>query len=642
MEAAAGAPWRGRGRERLVAGARRVGYSTWFLGLVVFTLTWGGGVVIPGAPSIDASMQAGLTMAAVGDLDFGGDIVFTFGPLGFLKSYLVFEPWPTRLATLYGAALQLALALSLVWAIRRNFGALIAVALAAVIAVLCRGDISAIAVRVDAAVIAIAVVWCLAALTPGQPDWARKLVVYGGGPYAALEVLAKLNTGLIVLAIVLITAAALERDRLRSVAWVSGGFVGSFALIWFATGQGVGDLGDYVRSSVAITTGYSSGARLEWEQRDYDYALIAILGAATIAIAWLTTTRLGRRPRLAVLAITALVWFATAKGGIVSHDVFHMAVFYAAIAATLVAYDLAERLSLKLGVLAALAVAVAGGISTSFPGYPLANPIENLRNGASTVATMLDPGRLGAEIRANRASHVADYRVDARTLALLEGRTVHVEPSEAAVAWTYGLDWQPVPIFQPYAAWTRSLDERNARAFASADGPERILRQNLNALGRYPAYESPAAIVQMLCNFRATRTTERWQVLARVPDRCGEPVPIGSASGTFGEPIPVPPARPGSLVFGRARGVEVSGVERVRAALARASGRQVVFAGDPRPYTLVPGTAADGLILSADPRIDFEPPFALAPNAEAVTFLIGGRGSDEPISIDFYELPVRR
>ena len=44
---------------------------------------------------------------------------------------------------------------------------------------------------------------------------------------------------------------------------------------------------------------------------------------------------------------------------------------------------------------------------------------------------------------------------------------MHLDPSEAAAVWAYELDWRPLPVFQPYIAWTQDLDERNAEAVAS-------------------------------------------------------------------------------------------------------------------------------------------------------------------------------
>ena len=632
-------------RPRAQTVALEVVTSTWFLGVLVFVATWGGGLVSPVEPSIDNSFHAGLNLAAVHGLDFGSDIVVTYGPLGFLKSYLVFFPGTARLAVAYGFVLHLALCISLVWALRRNFGALIAVVIALAIAALARGDLSAVAVRDDAAVVVLAFIWCVAALSNDSPAWTRKLVVYGAGPFAAIEVLAKLNPGALVLGLVAITVLVIEDNRWRNLAILASSFLGSLAVLWFASGQGLSDIAGYIGGSLDLVSGYSSGARFEYgfDPRHYDYALAPLVIGVAGAIAWISTGGLARRRRAALLAMTALVAFAAVKGGFVSHDAFHMATFYVTMVGVCAAFPLPARTGARIAGMAAIAGTAAIALTTEFPGYPLTNPLENARNGVETVATMIDGARLDRELAANRDAVAASYDLDPETLELLEGRTVHVDPAETAAVWAYDLDWHPLPVFQPYMAWTEELDRRNADVVAAADGPDRILRENRDALGRYPGFESPAAMIAMLCNFEALRTTARWQVLERVPDRCGEPRPLGSAEGTYGEPFAVPPAPPNGVVFAGVHGIEVAGLERLQATLLRSRGRQVSFSGDERPYTFIPATANDGLLLRAPPSIDFPAPFALAPNADEVTFLYGD-GDDRPgtsLTVDFFSMPVR-
>lgn len=629
-------------RARLPARAREIASSNWALGVLVFALTWGGGMIEAQTPSIDQSFFAGYNMAAVQGLHFGTDIVLTYGPLGFLKTYLLFYEWPARLAALYGIALHLALSVSVLWAVRRNFGLAIGVAVALVAALLMRGDESAVGIRDDASVIVLALIWCVAAVGRDAPDWARRIVLYGGGPFAALELLTKLNTGLIVVALVVIATIAMDDSRRRNLAILAGTFLTTATALWFAAGQGIGDVVPYLRGSWDIVSGYSSGARIEWNpnQRDYDYFLAPALVLGAGGLAWISARDLPPRRRVAVLAMVAMVSFTAGKGGFVAHDYYHMATLYGTMLGVLIALPLPPMPRLRLGAFAALAAAAVGGFSTHVPGYPLTNPLENLRNGAATVARLVDGGRLADDIAENRATLTANYDLDPRSLELLRGHSVHIEPSEAAAAWAYRLDWEPLPVFQPYAAWTPDLDDRNADALASSDGPERILRQDLNALGRYPAFESPAAMVAMLCNFRAARTTPDWQVLTRTDDRCGEAQPLGSAEGSYGEPIAIPSAPAGSVVVGRVHGIQDSGLDRLRTALVRSRGRQVVFEGDPTLYTFIPTTAADGLILRAPPKLDFPRPFALAPNAPSMTFLLNGGPAQRSITVDFYSLPV--
>lgn len=630
-------------RSQLLAKARTVAGSTWFWGGVVFAVTWGGGIVAPFTPSIDHSTQAGLNLAAEQGLDFGPDVVFSYGPLGFLKSYLIFYVWPARLAALYGIALHLSLSLSLVWAARRNFALPVAVALAAVAAVLMRGDLAAAAVRDDAGVVVLAFIWCVAALGDESPAWVRRLVVYGGGPFAALELLAKANTGIVVLALVAITAIALEGDRRRNLVAVASSFVAALAVLWFAAGQGLGDVGSFVRGTYEIAAGYSSSARVEFGTRDYDYLLGPLVIAVAAAIGWISTAGTPWRRRGPILAALGLVLFTSFKTGFVAHEILHMATFYATILGACLAFRLPPAAWARIGGLVATVGVAAAAFTTDFPFYPLDNPVENVRNGAGTVARLVDTGRLEDEISDGRADLVARFAVDPASLELLEGHTVHVDPSETSAVWAHELDWRPLPVFQPYAAWTPELDERNAEMVASdADGPDRILRQNLNALGRYPGFESPLAMVEMLCNFHDLRTTPAWQVLGRVPDRCGEPRPLGTAEGSYGAPIAVPLAPgPDDLVFARVEGVEVSGFERLMTLLYRSRERSISFDGGD-DYVLMPETAADGLLLRAPPRIDFPAPFALAPNADEVTFLLDGGAADAPITLEFFSMEVRR
>ena len=645
----AAVPLPGSGRSDALAMARGIATSTWALGGLVFLLTWGGGLAPAFTPNVDVSFHAGLSMAVADGLEHGEDLVLTYGPLGFLKSYFAFEEWPARLAILYGLVLHLALSLSLVWALRRSFPLAIAVALALVSAAILRGDLSAIAIREDAAVVALAAIWAIAAIAPGAPRFARSLLVYGGGAFAAIEMLAKLNTGLVVLAVVAIATVAIEGDRRRNLAALAAPLAGSLVVLWIASGQALDSAGSFLSGSLEIVSGYSSAARTEfaWEDRSYDYVLAPIILAVAVALAWVSGRGAPASRRVAMLLVLAVVAFSAYKAGFVAHETWHMGTFFGTMLGAYVAFPLSRGTAVRAaGAVAIAALALTTIVSVSFDGYPLDDPVENVENAGVTVGALADGGRMRAEIDENRARLTEQFALDERSRAHLAGRTVHVDPSETAVAWAHDLDWRPLPLFQPYGAWTSELDDRNADALASPGGPERILRQPLVAYGRYPGFESPAAMVAMLCNFEALHTTEAWQVLGRVPERCGEPRPIATAEGSYGEPFPIPEAPAGAAVLARVDGVQVAGIERVRAFAARARERTIRFGGGPaggpdaREWAFVEGTADDGLLLSAPSELDYPPPFTLAPNPETVTFLLDGGAADESIQVEYFALPV--
>src|ERR1700761_3460714 len=98
-------------------------------GLIVALLGWQVGFQTPG-PGLDPSWNAGLAMAVDQGLHFGREVVFTYGPLGFLNSRLV---WISGLGVarfLYAAGLYLFFCVGLVWALRRALPTTAAIVLA--------------------------------------------------------------------------------------------------------------------------------------------------------------------------------------------------------------------------------------------------------------------------------------------------------------------------------------------------------------------------------------------------------------------------------------------------------------------------------------------------------------------------------
>ncbi len=210
--------------------ARRGLTSSWALGLLVAVATWGIAFRYP-APGLDPGWGAGLYMAAHDGLDWGTEVVFTYGPLGFL-----FDPvnWYVDLASIafvWNSLLWLALAIGFVWAFRRIAGGRVAVLGAfAGLALLTTIDVA----------LAVGGVLCFAALRRDPPPHATSVLAMGGGLFAAVEMLLKLSTGPPMLAMF---ALALVGARARPWQWAAfaGLFVVAFIGLWLATGQPLGE-----------------------------------------------------------------------------------------------------------------------------------------------------------------------------------------------------------------------------------------------------------------------------------------------------------------------------------------------------------------------------------------------------------------
>jgi hypothetical protein len=155
-------------------------------------------------------------------------------------------------------------------------------------------------------------------------------------------------------------------------------------------------------------------------------------------------------------------------------------------------------------------------------------------------------------------------------LAEIGSATVHVVPWETGVLFAYpNLRWDPIPIFQDYAAYTEDLDDRNADALASARRPKFILRQPGNAIdGRLARFESPNENVELLCRYRVVDEVKKWQLLRSGRDRCGRTVEGATRILRLGE-VTSAPARPDEVIVARFSGIAGSLEDRVETLLLR-------------------------------------------------------------------------
>lgn len=596
---------------------------------LLVALTWPIEDLEPGT-GLDPSWRTALQMAVHEGLDFGRDVMFTYGPLGFLREPVLAFAWLTRLSFAYALLLQLALCLVLLWALRRNLGSLL---LAAPVAFV----IAELATEEPVVVIAFAVA---VGLVHGQvPTRLAPWLWSAGGALAGVQVLAKLNVGITVLglgAIALLAAA----PRRRAATWFSGGLALALLSGWLLTGQPAAAAWDYVRGALQIITGYSQAMALDDTSRGWELWAALVLVAVGLLVALRGDPHGSRRARIATTALWAVLAFTTFKSGFVRHDAGHGSIFFAAMLGGLAALPLA-RLPRSTVALALLLAATATFASRGGDPKDIVRPVTQAKALLRQAAVLAVPHTTDAHIVAARARLVAAYALDPLSLARLGGHSVDVEPYETNVAYAYRLRWSPLPVFQSYSAYTPYLDQINAAALSSPAGPQRILRHAVATVdGRNTAWESPAAMRALLCNFRAVSTTPAWQVLARVPNRCGAPRPLGEAHARTGESVAIPSAPPGTALYARIDGVAVSGLERLASTLYRAAQRTATL-DLTRSYRLVPGTAADGLLLRVPRDADVPAPFALDQGASEIAVTRAGAGSDDEISLRWYALPVR-
>lgn len=632
-----------RRRSSALAELRRVALSTPLLGAAIALLTWPFFGLAPSA-GIDPSWVEGLYMAAERGMHFGTQIVFSFGPLGFLDFPGAYFIGLGRLAFLWSALVHLLFCVALLWAGRRAFGLVFGIAIVLFAAALPFSDPIVIAAAVVGA----------AALLEEWSARARLLLALGAGALAGMQLLGSLRAGPTLAVMGLAVLFGLP-ERRRTLPAFAASLALSFFAFWFATDQGFGNLGDYIVNTANVLSGYSSSMVYVLPGRWWQFPGF-ILGACalgTLAVA------AGRRwdiwRRAGLLVMVAAVAFLMFKHAVVRSSPGSAGICLAAFLAIGLALAPHVRRSLAVCAVAVLlGLAYLGNHETFGPvTFDFKIRSESFINQLKYVAK---PGGLAEQQQAGQEAMQAYYALTPRQLALLRTGSVHVASLEAGVAYAYELDWDPLPVFQQYTAYTKRLDHLNAAKLESSTAPDRILWEDAPAVdptfaavrpfpgtidSRVPAWDSPAEMIQMFCRYRVENWDERWAILRHSPDRCGPERPLESVSVASGEVVHLPATRSNEALVVRVGGLGVSGLERLRTLLFRAAKRNVVLGT--HTWNVIPGTAGDGLLLRVPGWADYPGKFALGSHAATVSF--GGENATlsfgpTKLTLSFSALPL--
>ena len=593
---------------------------------------------------LDPSWMQALQLAFEHGLRFGTEIVYTYGPLGFLS-----VPTPpvgigSSLALVASAAVYVTLAATALVELRRWLPWWAALGIAFVG---CRMWSSL--PPFEAAQVLVFIAGVELVLDRVQLD--DRLVIGLAGVASAFAALGKLNVGVFVAAMALVTVLAVVRPWWRGLAgYVVVGAVATLAL-WLVLGQGLPDLLAYVRGAAEIISGYSQAMGTDRDPPSRHWIFPVFVGIAALIgwLTWRTSRDAPRVRRLALGALVGLLLFAEWKTAFVRG---YPGYAFATLAFAVTPLVVGTRRSVALATLAVVWVAfvLTAPPRTTTPVAQL-DVVGSVRSAVGSARDSLLPWNIDASAERTRAALRDEYDLSPETLALLSGRRTHIEPSEAAVAQAYReLQWDPLPVFQTYHAYTPRLDDLDAARLRGDERPERILREYaeradgsgpLTVDGRFYWFDAPATTLERLCRYREVSADERWQVLAPDGAACGEEIALGTVTVPAGTPVEVPAApSDGHVVLVRISPLEAGLVDRLRAALFRA--REWYLDLDGSRYRLVPGTVGQGLVLAVPSGIAGSGPFDFGPAIRSIA--VGadpdGRGSDEPITYEFVARPI--
>jgi len=420
---------------------------------------------------------------------FGTDVVFTFGPYGFLyfgampQTYLLTLAGWILIGAGYAVAVWRTLGLSALPPWARLLGALFVTAVAASVDV------------VDAQIFSLAA-FASAAWILGRPKDIPSNAVVGAA--LALASLVKFSWFIAIApCVAVMTILGLVRER-RS-ALVGLVYVVGITLFWLAAGQSIGSVGTYFSSSLEITSGYAEAMQLghPWGMTNvWAYVCLAAFIVGLLAFA------LFRQDSLSAIAFsgtTVFLLFIAFKAGFVRHDHHEVVAFALLVSiATLLFYVVQQRVVASLAIAASLVLfGLCVGLHERNPSFESRFDQTVRFRGVVDFFIFLS-GKVDPE-----RNYAGDMEPIARNQPFdLPSGTVDLYPWGGIDAmYANKLNMRHRPVFESYSAYSLRLSQLNESFLRGDFAPDQFLFAVRSLDQRFPAMDDGLSWPEILTSY---------------------------------------------------------------------------------------------------------------------------------------------
>ncbi len=562
--------------------------------------------------SLPQSWEAVLSYAAAHHLQWGRDIVFTFGPLGFLTSdyYWGNFYWPI---VLWAGGFALALTSGLLPLLARvpKVIRLPVYAALPLLTVPACSDLGFDAFHILA--ITLLGILCLPAERPGM----LRLTTTG----LVFTVLSLIKFTFCIYSVFALLAIATANGKVwRNTAILIGSSVLSLLGLCSWTGQNLWNVFLYVAGGTEIAAGYSAAMGLApgvWDAR-IGIALLILL------LALVFSTLLGSpnwRERTHRVAIVCAGIFLAWKEGFVRADAeTHVVVFLvysfflAALLPALLGFDwVAEELNERENILSApvgnmllrrRASALTFGC-LFFSLTPLAIFKSDFKSAvqrgfvaktSDTFSAFIRPATYKLELE-HQLESMRDKAELPKIRAIVNGDAIDALNVDQDAAILNGLNYKPHPVFHNYSAYTPALQRLNAEFFKSKP-PQYVLWRAGSIDGRFPTLDDGEVLLTILSSYSPV-TNENGFILWKCKTLTEKPYCLTNKhefSASFNQWVALP-QEPTWLQIES----EQTLFGAVQSLVSRCSEMRLEVQldnGGTRSYRLLPGNARYGFVIS--------------------------------------------
>ena len=347
----------------------------------------------------------------------------------------------------------------------------------------------------------------------------------------------------------LVTGAAVLLDfwrgRRREGLILAFTFGGGFIVTWLACGQNPLNLWDYFRGSWEISQGYnaSMGIPTPWPPLWKAFIVLGVIGGYLLLHLKLNPDK--PRALANAIVLAGFVFLNWKHGFVRAHG--HMIGFFFCALLPLTAYptlldDPPRFRRLHFAVFMVAGIFALWGIESSL--------FHTLRSCAGIIEdkVWLNLGKTFAPTETKQTYNdrlsVAKESVNLIKTREIVGRaTLDVLGFEQAAALFNNFNYTPRPIFQSYSVFTPYLQRMNGRFYEGDSAPEYVLLKIQCIDGRLPMLDDSAVMRLLPHRYDYVHTERGFQLWRRLPGKFDpasiEPAPLSATDLAIGETLPL-------------------------------------------------------------------------------------------------------
>lgn len=439
--------------------------------------------------TLDPSWVLALNYANAIDLEWGKDIVFTYGPLGYLNTRLGWQQnkYVFLLFDIFFFVNYFLIFFSLLKESKNYWFTLIQIFLFCLL-------IPTFVWSTSSMVGLIFVLFWISKLYE-NPKWFYFMMIIS---LLLLQFYIKANTSIVsfilfVAAIVLIYLKH-KFSFIKLISFIALPIVIVFcSLVFFNL-----NLKGYLSGSLEMITGYNKIMYLEGEYGNYFLIAMIVWGVLLFLFA---RNYFSEKNKIHTL-IYPFLFFATifviSKQAFVRADKFHMYEFFNYVPLLIIVFSPYLH---KYFNFSKIATTIAIVICFYFSNDIKSIDLESRWNKSNYIKGFSSFGEQSASILENTTNKLPDS-----ILKKIENKTIDAIPWNLIILFENNLNYHPRPIIQSYSVYTKKLQDLNFEHYNSKNSPEFVLFDLESIDKRYPMFDEPKTFLSLIYNYKAIET----------------------------------------------------------------------------------------------------------------------------------------